>query len=45
MIGGELVLSCCGGVKKVEGLTAGAGSSVGKPPAMVLLMFGELVQP
>ena len=45
VIGGELVLSCCGGVSSVEGLTDGGGNSVGKPPATVEFMFGELTQP
>src|SRR5438876_9323943 len=45
VIGGELVLSCCGGVNSVNGFTEGAGSCVGKPPATVLLMSGELTHP
>src|SRR6185503_12941596 len=45
VIGGEFALSCCGGVNSVEGLTEGAGSCVGKPPATVLLMSGEFTQP
>src|SRR6185503_2293328 len=45
VIGGELVLSCCGGLNSVEGFAEGAGSCVGKPPASVLLMSGELTQP
>src|ERR1051325_7447762 len=45
VIGGEFVRNCCGGVSKVDGLTAGAGSCVGKPPATVLLMSGEFTQP
>src|ERR1041385_5958303 len=45
VIGGELVRSCCGGVNSDEGLTDGAGSCTGKPPATVLLMSGELTQP
>ena len=45
VIGGALILVCSGGVKKVEGLTVGAGNKVGKPPATVLLTSGELTQP
>jgi len=45
VIGGELVLSCCGGVNKDDGLTEGGGNRVGKPPATVLLMSGEFTQP
>src|ERR1041384_6815213 len=45
VIGGELVRSCCGGVNSDEGLTEGAGSCTGKPPATVLLMSGEFTQP
>jgi len=45
VIGGALARNCCGGVSKLDGLTAGAGSCVGKPPATVLLMSGELTQP
>jgi hypothetical protein len=45
VIGGEFVRSCCGGVNSEEGLTEGAGSCVGKPPATVLLMSGEFTQP
>ena len=44
-MGGAFVLSCCGGAKNVEGLTAGGGSCVGKPPATVWLMSGEFTQP
>ena len=36
VMGGELVLNCCVGVKNVDGLAIGAGSSMGKPPATVL---------
>src|SRR5678815_2185747 len=45
VIGGALVLSCCGGVRSDDGFTKGAGSCVGKPPATVLLMSGEFTQP
>ena len=45
VIGGELARNCCGGVKKLDGLTEGSGSSVGNPPATVWLMFGEFTQP
>src|ERR1043165_1139002 len=45
VMGGELVLSCCGSVNNADGLTEGAGSCVGKPPATVLLMSGEFTQP
>src|SRR5215510_112251 len=45
VIGGEFVLNCWGGVKKDDGLTEGAGSTVGKPPATVLLTSGESTQP
>src|SRR5687767_4129830 len=45
VIGGELVRSCCGGLNNDEGLAEGAGSCVGKPPASVLLMSGELTHP
>ncbi len=44
-IGGELVLNCCDGVNNVDGLTEGAGSCMGKPPATVLLISGELTHP
>ena len=40
-----MVLNCCGGVNNVVGLTEGAGSCVGKPPATVLLISGELTHP
>src|SRR6266851_7682662 len=43
--GGALVLNCCGGVNKVDGCTVGGDSKVGKPPATLLLMLGELTQP
>jgi hypothetical protein len=45
VIGGAFDLVCKGGVKKVDGLTEGAGSWVGNPPATELLMLGELTQP
>src|SRR5215211_7011831 len=45
VIGGALVLVCTGGVKNVEGLTVGAGSKVGKPPATVLFTSGEFTHP
>src|SRR3954469_10735007 len=45
VIGGEFVLSCCGGVNSVEGFTVGAGNCVGKPPATVLLMVDGNTQP
>ena len=32
-------------VNNEDGLTEGAGSNVGKPPATVLLMSGEFTQP
>jgi len=44
-MGGEFVLSCCGGVNNVDGFTKGAGNCVGKPPATVLLMSGEFKHP
>ncbi len=44
-MGGALVLVCAGGVKNVEGLTDGAGSVVGNPPATVLFMSGEFTHP
>src|SRR5438132_11587152 len=37
---GALLLSCCGGVKKDDGLAEGNGSTCGKPPATVLVMVG-----
>jgi len=45
VIGGELDRNCWGGVNNVVGLTAGAGSCGGNPPATVLLMVGELTHP
>ena len=45
VIGGELVRNCWGGVNNVVGLTEGAGSWRGKPPATVLLMLAELTHP
>src|SRR6266851_3425011 len=45
VIGGATFLSCCGGVKKVDGLTEGGGNWVGKPPATVLFTSGELTHP
>src|ERR1700704_4728663 len=43
--GGEFVRSCCGGVKNDDGFTEGAGRTMGKPPATVLLTSGELTHP
>ena len=49
VIGGELVFSCCGGVRNVDGLTVGGGNNVGKPPATVLFRdvktLAEFAQP
>ena len=42
---GALLLSCCGGVKKLDGFTVGAGNCVGNPPATVLVMVGEFTHP
>ena len=45
LTGGALLLSCCGGVKNVEGLTEGAGSCVGNPPDTVLPTSEEFRHP
>jgi hypothetical protein len=45
MFAGAAFLSCCGGVKKLDGLTFGAGNCVGNPPATVFVMSGEFTQP
>src|SRR5205807_2311524 len=45
VIGGELVLNCCGGVNSEEGFTVGADNSVGNPPATVLFRSGDSTQP
>src|SRR5437667_9198856 len=45
VIGGELVRNCCGGVNSADGFADGAGSCIGKPPATVLLISGELTHP
>src|SRR5262245_27058997 len=49
VIGGASAFSCCGGVRKKEGLRVGGGSCKGNPPATVLLRelntAAELLQP
>ena len=45
VIGGALLRSCCGGVKKVDGLTVGAGNCCGNPLDTVWAEVAVLTQP